>query len=146
MYHKVKNYNDFNDLININFNNILYINKNKLCNYIKKNYWAFNFFKYKYIDKNNKKDYYIHNLIINIMKNIYLVNQLDQKEDNDKYIYKEYNKQFIYDIGIGYYKMKEELLLESEMFKKDLDCYLEYNIKEKIRINKNYDNIILSLI
>ena len=36
MYHKVKNYNDFNDLININFNNILYINKNKLCNYIKK--------------------------------------------------------------------------------------------------------------
>ena len=80
------------------------------------------------------------------MKNIYLVNQLDQKEDNDKYIYKGYNQQFIYDIGIGYYKMKEELLLESEMFKKDLDYYLEYNIKEKIRLKKNYDNIILSLI
>ena len=80
------------------------------------------------------------------MKNIYLVNQLDQKEDNDKYIYKEYNQQFIYDIGSCYYKMKEELLLESEMFKKDLDYYLEYNIKEKIRLKKNYDNIILSLI
>ena len=146
MYNIVKNYDDFNDLLNINFNNILYINKNKLFNYIKKNYWAFNFFKHKYINKNNKKDYYIHNLIINIMKNIYLVNQLDQKEDNDKYIYKGYNQQFIYDIGIGYYKMKEELLLESEMFKKDLDYYLEYNIKEKIRLKKNYDNIILSLI
>ena len=146
MYNIVKNYDDFNDLLNINFNNILYINKNKLINYIKKNYWAFNFFKHKYINKNNKKDYYIHNLIINIMKNIYLVNQLDQKEDNDKYIYKGYNQQFIYDIGIGYYKMKEELLLESEMFKKDLDYYLEYNIKEKIRLKKNYDNIILSLI
>lgn len=146
MYNIVKNYDDFNDLLNINFNNILYINKNKLINYIKKNYWAFNFFKHKYINKNNKKDYYIHNLIINIMKNIYLVNQLDQKEDNDKYIYKEYNQQFIYDIGICYYKMKEELLLESEMFKKDLDYYLEYNIKEKIRLKKNYDNIILSLI
>ena len=55
MYNIVKNYDDFNDLLNINFNNILYINKNKLINYIKKNYWAFNFFKHKYINKNNEK-------------------------------------------------------------------------------------------
>ena len=146
MYNSIKNYNDFKDLLKINFNNVFYINKDKLINFIRKNYWAYNFFKHKYININNKNDYYIHNMIINIMKNIYLVRQLDQKEDNDKYLNKDKDKQFLYDIGIGYYKMKEELLLETEMFKKDLDYYLEYNIKKKIRFNNNLNYLVVNMI
>ena len=146
MYDSIKNFSDFNDLIKINFCNVLYINKKKLCNYIKRNYWAYNFFKHKYININNKNDYYIHNIIINIMKNMYLVQQLDKKEDNDKYLYKNKEKQFIYDIGLGYYKMKEELLLETEIFKEDLDYYLEYNIKKKIKYNNNLNYLLINMI
>ena len=145
-YKHIKTYDDFNDLLKINFNNILYINSTKLTNFIKNNYWSYNFFKYKYINNYNKKDYYIHNLIINMMKNIYLVKQLDQKEDNDRYIHNNKNKQFLYDIGIGFYKMKEELLCETEMFRNDLDYYLEYNIKEKIKFNNNLNYLVINMI
>ena len=129
--------NDFNDCNRIHFENIFYINKLKLINYIKLNNWSNNFFNYKYINIHNKEDTYIHNLILNIMKNIYIVKELDIKEINEKFLNKDKSKQYIYDIGISYYNLKLDLLNETEIFRKDLENYLENNIKRKI--NYKYD-------
>lgn len=140
--YKILSINDFNDCNKIHFQNLFYINKIKLIHYIKINPWSNNFFNYKYINIHNKEDTYIHNLILNMMKDIYIVKQLDIKENNEKYLNKNKNKQFIYDIGISYYNLKLELLNETEIFKKDLDNYLENNIKEKIFYKYNLIELI----
>jgi hypothetical protein len=134
--------NDFHDCNKIHYQNLYYINKLKLINFIKINPWSNNFFNYKYININNKEDTYIHSLILNIMKNIFIVKQLDIKEDNEKFLNKNKIKQFIYDIGISYYSLKLELLNETEILKKDLDNYLKNNIKEKLNYNYNLYKII----
>jgi hypothetical protein len=132
--YNIKSIYDFNECNKIYYQNLFFINKQKLIKNIIQNDWSYHFFKYKYININNKEDTYIHNLILNIIKNIYLVNQLDIKEKNEKYI------------GISYYNIKLDLLNETEIYKKDLDIYLKYNIKKKINHIYNLNEMIQFMI
>lgn len=146
--YQINNYHQFINTIKINYYSVHYVNKRIFYKYIKNNIWSNNFFKYKYLNKHNKEDSYIHNVVINIMKSIYIVDQLSLKEDNDKYLYKKNNpKQFLHDMGICYYMLKEGLLCETEYFKKDLDNYLINEVKSKHKYSeKEYKSNLSYLI
>lgn len=126
----------------INHINILYVDKNKLLIKIMNNNWSREYFNNEYINNNLKIDYYIYDLVIGIMKDIYLVNQLKLLQKNKILLNKNILKDKIYDLRICFAKLIDELLDESEILKKTLDNYVDKNIKIIYKKKIDIKNII----
>lgn len=126
-FEKEKSYLNFKR--NYYFENIdlLTINDKYYQKCIDRNEWSRNLLNTEFINIHDRKDTYIHENVLEIMKCVYLVDKLRKLQKIMKELY-QYETQQYYDLHNGYYYLIDELLSKSEELNKLVTHYQKYNI------------------
>jgi len=127
-FKKEKTYLNFKKNYQLENIDLLHINNKYYDEFIKKNEWCQSLLNTNFININHRKDTYIHENVLEIMKCMYLTNnKLRNIQAKMKELY-DYEKHEYYDLHNGYYYLIDELLNKSEELKNLITHYKKYNI------------------